>query len=273
MSGGYIIVSATSNPLVDSPPQEIPLCKAPLVRVIAQVRFPLIASIDKRGFIASFQEGLRDTYPVLRQELIQGLVVGPEGVASTQSKVAWRFNDVDEKWRVSLTPDFIALETTAYASRSDFLARLQVALSALNEHIGPKIVDRLGLRYIDRIIGQDVDDLTKLVRPEIIGILATPMAVYAQQSLGESLFVVPDTKAQLRARWGQIPPKHTVDPAAIEPVETPSWILDLDMFSVGSRPFDTESLVAEARTYAERIYTLFRWAVEDEFLQRYGGDI
>ena len=65
-----------SNPLVASPPSEIPLRNAPLVRVIAQVRFPLIASIDKRGFIAAFQEGLRDTYPVLRQETIQGLVVG-----------------------------------------------------------------------------------------------------------------------------------------------------------------------------------------------------
>ena len=262
-----------SNPLVASPPSEIPLRNAPLVRVIAQVRFPLIASIDKRGFIAAFQEGLRDTYPVLRQETIQGLVVGSQGVAASQPQVVWRFNDVDGKWRISLAPDFIALETTSYSSRSNFLERLQVALSALNEHIGPKIVDRLGLRYIDRIIVQDIDDIAQLVRPEVIGILATPMAASAQQSLGESLFTVPDTQARLLARWGKIPSKHTVDPAAIEPVEEPSWILDLDMFSIGPRPFETEDLVAEARTYAERIYTLFRWAVKDEFLRRYGGDI
>jgi uncharacterized protein (TIGR04255 family) len=99
------------------------------------------------------------------------------------------------------------------------------------------------------------------------------MAAFAQQALSESLFTVPDTKAHLRARWGHIPANGTVDPAAIEPVDTPSWLLDLDMFSIGPWPFDTERLVAEARMYAERIYTFFRWAVTDEFLRRYGGDI
>jgi uncharacterized protein (TIGR04255 family) len=107
----------------------------------------------------------------------------------------------------------------------------------------------------------------------VIGVLATPMAANAQQSLSESLFVVPDTRAHLLARWGQIPPNRTVDPAAIEPVETQSWILDLDMFSVESRRFNIEELMTEARTYAERIYTLFRWAVTDEFLRQYGGKI
>jgi len=267
------MVSVDKNPLVALPPQEIPLRNTPLVRVIAQVRFPIIVSIDKSEFIASFQEELRDTYPVLRPEKKQGLVVRPHGVASAQSDMVWRFNDVDGKWRVSLAPNFIALETTSYSSRNEFLERLQAALRALSEHIGPRIVDRLGLRYIDRVSGQAVADIAKLVRSEVIGVFATPMAAYAQQSLSESLFVVPDTGAQLLARWGQIPPNSTVDPAAIEPVDTQSWILDLDMFSVESRAFNVEELMTEARTYAERIYTLFRWAVTDEFLRQYGGKV
>jgi uncharacterized protein (TIGR04255 family) len=266
-------VSVDNNPLVAVPPKEIPLRNAPLVRVIAQVRFPVIVSIEKREFIAPFQEALRGTYPALRPEMIRGFVVGPQEIAPVQSQVVWRFNDVHENWRVSLAPDFIALETTSYSSRSDFLNRLQVALIALSEHIGPKIVDRLGLRYIDRVIEQDINDITKLVRSEVIGVLATPMAAYAQQALSESLFAVPNTAAQLCARWGRVPPHGTVDPSAVEPVENPSWILDLDMFSVRSQPLDTEGLVAESRTYAERIYTLFRWAVTDEFLRLYGGDI
>jgi uncharacterized protein (TIGR04255 family) len=266
-------VNVDYNPLIAAPPKEIPLGNAPLVRVITQVRFPLIASIEKREFIAPVQESLRDAYPVLRQEMTQGFIIGPQGAAPAQAEVVWRFQDVDGHWRISLAPDFIALETTAYSSRSNFLERLQIALTALNRHVGPKIVDRLGVRYVDRVIGQDVDDITKLVRAEMIGVLATLMAAYAQQALSESLLAVPDTKAHLRARWGQVPPHGTVDPAAIEPVETSSWILDLDMFSAESRPFDTEGLVIEARTYAERIYTFFRWAVTDEFLRRYGGDL
>jgi uncharacterized protein (TIGR04255 family) len=266
-------VSTDNNPLVTSPPGEIPLRDTPLVRVIAQVRFPVIVSIEKRAFIASFQEALRDIYPVLRPEKMQELAAGPQGVAPVQTQVVWRFSDVDGAWRVSLAPEFIALETTSYARRSDFLDRLHVALGALSEHIGPKVVDRLGLRYIDRLVGQAVDDIAKLVRSEVIGVFATPMAAQAGHAISESLFAVPDAKAQLLARWGRVPPYGTVDPAALEPVAEPSWILDLDMFSVESRRFDAEGLVAEARTYAERIYTFFRWAVTNEFLRRYGGDI
>jgi uncharacterized protein (TIGR04255 family) len=266
-------VNVDDNPLIATPPKEIPLRNAPLVRVITQVRFPLIASIEKREFIAPIQESLRPAYPVLRQEMTQGFVLGPQGAAPAQSAVVWRFHDVDGHWHVSLAPDFIALETTAYSNRNDFLERLQITLNALSQHVGPKIVDRLGVRYIDRVIGEDVNGIAQLVRAEMIGVLATPMAAYAQQALSESLFAVPDTKAHLRARWGQVPAYGTVDPAAIEPVETSSWILDLDMFSVESRPFDTESLAIEVRTYAERIYTFFRWAVTDEFLRRYGGDL
>ena len=39
-----------NNPLIDSPPQEVPLKNAPLVRVIAQMRFPPILSIEKKEF-------------------------------------------------------------------------------------------------------------------------------------------------------------------------------------------------------------------------------
>jgi uncharacterized protein (TIGR04255 family) len=266
-------VRVDHNPLIALPPGEIPLPNAPLVRVIAQARFPIIASIEKREFIASFQEALRATYPVLRLERTEAFVIGPAGVALGQSPKIWRFTDIDGKWRVSLAPDFIALETTAYSSRSDFLDRLHVALSALNAYIGPKLLDRLGLRYIDRIIGEAIDNITELVRSEMIGVLATPMAAYAQHALSESLLTIPGTSAQLLARWGKIPPHMTIDPAAIEPVEQSSWLLDLDMFSIEPQLFDPTALVDEARIYAERIYALFRWAVTDKFLRQYGGNI
>jgi hypothetical protein len=40
-------VRVDHNPLMTLPPGEIPLPNAPLVRVIAQARFPIIASIEK----------------------------------------------------------------------------------------------------------------------------------------------------------------------------------------------------------------------------------
>ena len=43
-------------PLGGSPPQEISLPRAPLVRVLTQVRFPGILKIEDKGMVASFQE-------------------------------------------------------------------------------------------------------------------------------------------------------------------------------------------------------------------------
>ena len=239
------------------------------MRVIAQLRFPEILSVEQREFVAPFQEAIRSTYPVLRQELTQGLLLGPGGVAPVKPQIAWRFGDTDGHWRVSLSPEFLALETTKYVSRADFFGRLKVIAQALAEHLEPAQLDRLGVRYIDRITGAAVDDIAELVRPEVRGITGTIAATHAAHALSETMFEVGD--ARVLARWGCLPPGGTVDPAAIEPAAAASWILDLDMFSATATPFVVDQVVEQAQRYAERIYTIFRWAVTDAFLVRYGG--
>ncbi len=259
------------NPLTAPVPAEVPLTDAPLVRVIAQVRFPPILSLEKREFIAPFQEAIRGTYPVLRPEQAQGIMLGPHGVAPGPKQVAWRFGDVAGGWRVSVTPEFVAIETTSYTSRDDFLARLRFVLDAFAEHAEPALAQRMGIRYIDRITGDALAEISELVRPEVLGIVATPLSEQPRHSLTETVFALPDSKEQLLARWGLVPAGGTVDPNAIEPIDEPSWVLDVDMFSSQERPFVPEEIVATVRRYSERLYTVFRWAVTDDFLRRYGG--
>jgi uncharacterized protein (TIGR04255 family) len=229
----------------------------------------LVVSINQADFIAPFQEEIRSKYPILRREEARGLVIGPGGVAAQPPQVAWRFTDADGAWRVSLTPEFLALETTAYSSRSNFLGRLRDVVGALALHVDPKQLDRLGVRYVDRVTGQNLTDIASLVRSEVRGVAGTKVSSHVQQVLTEAVFAVDD--ARLLARWGHIPPNATVDPAAVEPIAEPSWILDLDMFGAAPRPFGVDGILAEARAYSERIYAFFRWAVEDDFLRRFGG--
>jgi uncharacterized protein (TIGR04255 family) len=264
-------MDATPDPLVSPPPAEVPLTNAPLVRVIAQLRFPEILSVEQGDFVAPFQEAIRGTYGVLRKEQTLGFVVGPNGPLPGKPQLAWRFSDTDGNWRVSLTPEFLALETTKYTSRSDFFGRLKLVADALAEHIAPGQIDRLGVRYIDRITGADVDDLNKLIRPEVRGISGTIAATYAVHSLSESVFELPE--AAVLARWGRVPAGATADPAAVEPVQEKSWILDLDMYSKKPMPFVVMDVLARAENYAERIYTIFRWAVTKDFLVRFGGKL
>jgi len=264
-------VLKNENPLLGSAPPEIPLKNAPLIRVIAQVRFPLIASIEKQNFIAPFQESIRTEYPVLREESTREVKFGSQGEVHISEHIIWRFISADQDWRLSVASSSLALETTRYTSRDDFLARFKRVLSALQTHINPQLIDRLGVRYIDRITGQNLEDVAKLVRPEVSGILNSLLVGQTKQSVSTHIFALPDEAAQLMARWGRVPAKMTIDPAAIEPIDEPSWLLDTDVFVTESRALDVDMIVSQAREFCERTYTFFRWVVQDEFLDRYGA--
>lgn len=265
------LLSVMLDPLVAPSPIEVPLPQAPLVRVITQLRFPEILAIEQRDFVAPFQEALRGVYPVLRQEQTQGLVFTPLGVQPAKPQIAWRFADVEEQWRVSLTPGFLSLEATKYTSRADFFERLAKIVQALDKHVEPKLIDRVGVRYIARITGSMVDDINELVIPEVRGIVGTSAASHATHAVSETIFAVDDVN--VRARWGSLPPGGTIDPAAIEPASERSWVLDLDVFTAGAMPFETGAVVSRAKEFAARQYAIFRWAVTDEFLRRHGGEL
>jgi len=107
------------------------------------------------------------------------------------------------------------------------------------------------------------------VRPEVTGIVGTAAGAHASQALSETLFDI--GKARVLARWGCLPPNVTLDPGTIDAVPEKSWLLDLDMFSAAQRPFSMDDLMADAARFAERIYTIFRWAVTPAFLEHYGA--
>lgn len=259
------------NPFTEPLPGEVPLPAAPLVRVLCQVRFPQVLSVESEVFVAPFQETLRKTYPRLTREQAEGIMFGPTGPIAAKPQTAWRFHDLEGDWRVSLTPNFLAVETTKYSSRENFMRRLRDVLVAAEEHIQPAIADRVGIRYLDRLHGDALPKLATLVRPEVLGIAAGELKGNILHSLTESLF---DSDAgQVLARWGRFPPAATMDPDFMAPIEGSSWVLDVDMFNKSghSVPFKADELVDRARSYAERIYAFFRWCVTDEFLRHYGG--
>jgi uncharacterized protein (TIGR04255 family) len=260
------------NPLIAIPPLEVPLKNAPLIRAIAQVRFPPILSIEQEAFVGSFQEAIRAEYPILEPVKTQSLIVNADGASVTPTpQTTWCFWNIERTWRISLASSAVSIETTKYTSRTDFLARLEDLLVKLHSNFHLSQIDRLGLRYIDRVVGQNLADISQLIRPEMAGISCSDLQEYVHQVLHESLFLLPE--AQIAARWGVMPANATFDPYTIEAIPERSWILDLDISATKIQAFSVESVMQQALGFTERIYTFFRWAVTDEFLRRYGGEL
>ncbi len=260
------------RPMSGPSPAEVPLPHAPLVRVIAQVRFPTVLSIRNPDQVATFQEKVRSAYPILNQEQVRRVVLNtgqPASDPKIQEDVVWRFHDRDRKWRISLTADFVALETTSYTNRRDFLERLRSILEAVKTTVNPEEAFRLGVRYIDRITGPALQDISRLIRREVLGVSLCPIGEVAETVLTQTQFRAEE--GLLQARWGLLPEDGTIDPGTLEPIHEPSWILDLDMSTSEPLDFSADILSNEAERFTERIYSVFRWMVTDDFLRFYGG--
>lgn len=261
------------NPLTDPPPVEVPLKDAPLVRVIAQVKFSEVLSVENPEVVARFQDAISSTYGVLTRETGMNLVGQFPGMQTQHPITHWRFADraLDWQWRVTLTSQFATLEVVKYTSRNEFFERLETILEAIGAHIKPALVVRLGVRYINRITGRELDDASLLVRAEIAGVVGTSMSASVNLSVSETVFVMGSQR--MTARWGMLPPNVTVDPAAIEPIGARCFLLDLDVFDETPGRFDAHAIALQGRQFAQRSYTFFRWAVTDEFLRRFGAAV
>lgn len=265
-------MTSRPSPFHSPPPPEVPLAQPPLVRVIAQLRFAPIAALGQLNFIAPFQEAIRRRYPILRPEQATELLLGPDGAVVQQAGGhVWRFHDKRDVWRVSLAPEFVAIESLRYESRTDFFARWQEVLAAFVQVTdpGPVGYDRFGLRYINRVIKPQLHELQRFVWPEVLGLAGTEFDQNLKFSICESSFSVDE--AELRTRWGLLPSNATTDPTTIERIPDPSWILDLDMFVDQQTDFDVSAIVAQGENFAESIYKFFRWCVTEDFLKAYGG--
>jgi uncharacterized protein (TIGR04255 family) len=206
----------------------------------------------------------------LEREDLGTLTLGPLPAASQEAVVHWRFWDEQRQWRTTLTQDFLAIETTAYQSRADFMARLGEVLRAFQKTFQPKSVTRLGTRYIDQIMPPALERISDLLILEVLGTAKyfgkDSQHLITQLSVGTS-------PGMLLARWGKIPRGMVLDPTIMQATEVDSWVIDLDLSESTETPFDPETLIEKARKYCERIYTIFRWMVTDEFLREYGADM
>lgn len=253
----------------DGPMTEVPLAEPPLVTVLAQVQFPSSPELVDPDNIADLRRCLRESYPILREDKTVGFLVTASGVTEApQAERVMRLRNKAEDWQISLSQNFIALNTSSYTSRDDFCTRFEEVMAAVGGLAAPVVYDRLGIRYINRFTDVDIATLETLVAGPFLGLAALDLgSAEIVQSYTQTLLSY--AEGDISARWGLLPPGMVVDPA-LPAVEAISWILDIDVFQERKGDFAADEIGREVRRYADIAYRFFRGAATDELLHRAG---
>lgn len=249
----------------DDMPDEVALSSAPLVRVLCQIRYsptPELVDDQSERRIASLLGGV---FPV--RGSVEGVLFIPGLNAAPQQDRMRTFENIDGTWKASVTPNFLALETTAYDRRTGFLDRLAKVLAAVEEVGAPPRVTRIGLRYTDRI--EDPTGLRELVQPALLGMVAEVGSDdLVENQIQQALLVDSANQAKVQVRSLCLPPRVGFDPS-INPVESRSWVLDIDAYTELPRRWNPAELSRAAEVLATRAYQVFHWSVTEKFRETY----
>ncbi len=259
---------ATSHPFAGPEPDNIPLTLAPLVRTIAQVKFPLLTQFSVNGdaVASGVASSLSAQYPLLEVGQEVSVIITAEGASEQLGPTKmWRLVSADRAWQITFTGSFLSIDTTRYVRRSDFAKRLTDAWDVLNQQVAVPYIERLGVRYINQITDPEhLSRLPQLLRPEVLGATMTQeqSEVVLTSVMTEAQYRFPDESA-LTARWGLLPRGTTIESAS-PPFDYATWMLDTDSFREfmpGAR--DGRDLYEDVRALAGRGYQFFRWAMSD----------
>jgi uncharacterized protein (TIGR04255 family) len=246
-----------------------------LAQVICQIRFSPVLRIRQDDAVIVFQEAIRHAYPRYGKQQGVHVLLTPAGIQQqTAEDAQHRFEDSDGKFRVVLTPDFIALETTDYSDIDDFAERITALAAAVQEHYAPAEIQRVGLRFINELRFTAADpkvEMIDAIEPALLGAAGAPELADVVQGAQQVLELHGDDRRML-VRHGLQPGGTTVDPmtalaAGTPPAELnqPFYLLDIDVFAERNVRYSQEAVEADVREFNDDIRSFFAWGVREDY--------
>jgi uncharacterized protein (TIGR04255 family) len=258
------------------PFDEIHLHEAPLAKVLTLVSFSRTPALTTDAAEAQIAD-LLGRYPVRRRQLIGPPTVVIQGqpmqmpVFPGTAPLILTFSQPTGSWTVTLTDASVAIDTSDYSSRDDFCERALEVFNAVAKVALPPVVDRLGVRYINRLTGLALGQLDEWVIPQLQSLHGSVEGMAVHHSVTDTVIDISPTD-RFQVRTGLLPPNTAFDPA-LPPVNEPSWLLDMDGFTTQAGfPFDPEALANKVRSFAETAYAFFRFATTESFQEAHQAE-
>jgi uncharacterized protein (TIGR04255 family) len=245
----------TRHPRLENPP---------LTVVICQMRFPRQIGIDERE-LRPVQKTLAADYPNTKIARTAELALTPTGISAMgEPDQAFQFASDDGAWTVTVGPDAMSLETTAYLDVLDFLKRWHRIATAVVDALDIERQTRIGLRYVNEMSLQSsspltADDLRAWVRPVLFGVVGAHARTGRLVSSSNEL------------RFAQDPGVCTLRHGLVQRDDaTAAYVLDMDFYDDVPAPVDLDAQARVLADFAHGAYEIFEWALDPAYLEKLG---
>ena len=144
----------------------------PVYLTVAQVRFNSILKLAE--FVSEIQERFRKAaYPDYMPHVAVSLKLGMEGdEAKPAQQQRYIFGNAAKTHSFILDTNALTLYSTEYGQFELFSEEFLKGLARLHEVVGLAFIDRVGLRYLDRVVPLEGEDLSQYLVPEALGLTA-----------------------------------------------------------------------------------------------------
>lgn len=248
------------------------LHRAPLQVAVAEVRWARTGpdldegrGLELRDAAAAHGLSLARVEPVMQQQV--RIEMTPEGPVPTLDAQhgGVRLTTADDAWSVTVSQDSLVVQCNAYRRYRDSLApQIAAAAAAVRDVVGPHLVQRVGLRYINQLLDPaavDPQSWRGKVDASFLGPLLHPelgaRVVVAQQQVEMQL----DETSGAIVRHG---------PFKDASAGTYAYLLDIDVFDNRSERFDVDALGVLVRALNRSAYSLFQQLVTADWRETMG---
>lgn len=256
------------------------LTRAPLVYVLAQIRFSSILTMAK--YIPELQDELRHAgYPrfTKRQMRLVRLNLGApvqEAPEIYPEATQWGFSNKDESSGYLIAADSFVFHTAQYHTHELFFRDLETGLRLVHKFATIGLVERTGLRYVDVVEPMNGDSLEQYLASGLAGFPLGGVGTELNSVMTETLSNTKYGRMRMRCvqnRDGMLLPLDLQPPGlAISRTINPGTmtaLLDFDHFSEQSGDFSVEGVVERLQHLHDVAREAFRIAVTDHAVARW----
>ncbi len=247
---------------------------APLIYVVAQVRFSAIVAIEK--YVPEIQEKLRHKgFPRFLKGQVHEIALQLDGAPKFSATDRFEFQDKDASLGIVLQSNSVAVHTNRYSNYETFEEHIKTALMAVNRVLGISLAERVGLRYVNLIRLKSNEAWREYLHEGLLGL--DPASVGVESWISNSQFLGMTAVGQLAVRCSRsgqpFPPDllssslaYSLELAKEEIVTT----LDFDHFIEQSTEFKVSKAISTLEQLHESLDKVFMAAVTSDALAKWG---